>query len=333
MARNSGRRGVKDVAALRDIPQSFFMKTFIPSRFAAFFSLLVVTCTLAAQTSDDNLWETKNSQEAQAEAQARIEKIRNEIKSLNGHPWAGEYYHGDGLGVNVSFYIAPDAGFVFEWRGCLGLYDRNYGTVSFENDLVSINPILPNRRGAGFEGIAMEFLPVFWGKRVYMVPSDEVVKFCNDINSEREPRKEAHGFFLLRRGDEKVEVTGFPVLPEKYRPYILKKPVRVTVISVGESETKAGRYGGSWIYTTVTVMAGSKQGLLPGMRMYLVNPEHVSTGLLEVVEVSATSAKVLVRRDADSKYDQALQAGWQLATCPSYARALKKYSGWKTDTQ
>jgi len=296
------------------------MKAFIPSRFVALFSLFVFVSALAAQTGEGV---SKRSPEADAEAQARIEKIRNEIKALNGHPWAGEYYHGDGLGVNVTLRLAPDAGFVFEWHGCLGLYDRNYGTVSFENGLVRLNPVLPNKRGAGFEGIATEFLPIFWGKRTYLVPSDEVVEFCNDINSEREPRERAHGFFLLRRGDEKIKVTGVPVLPEKYRAYILKEPVRATVISVGESETKKGKYM-TVILETATISAGSKQGLLPGMRMYLVKPDRLGAGMIEVVEVSATSAKVVVRRDVDSKYEKAPQIGWLLATCPSYARALKK---------
>jgi hypothetical protein len=35
----------------------------------------------------------------------------------------------DGLGVNVEVFLAPRAGFVFRWEGCLGLYDQNFGTV------------------------------------------------------------------------------------------------------------------------------------------------------------------------------------------------------------
>jgi hypothetical protein len=40
----------------------------------------------------------------------------------------GQYYLGDGLGVNCSLELHPDHRFRFVWRGCLGMYDRNQGT-------------------------------------------------------------------------------------------------------------------------------------------------------------------------------------------------------------
>lgn len=298
------------------------MKTFISSCLVASFSWLVLQGALMAQTfNDDPKWQ------AQTEARKRIEKIKNEIKTLNGHPWAGEYFEGDGFGRNISFYIAPNAGFVFECYGDMGFCDRNYGTVSFDNGLVRLNPVFPNKR-EGAQGIAPELLPVAWGKRHYLVPPDKIVEFCNDINYGREPRNGLHGFFFLRRGDEEIEVTGYPVLPEKYRAYILEKPVSATVISVGESGTETGKYT-TYNLTTATISAGSKQGLLPGMRMYLVNnPRNerggwVQTGSIDIVEVGESSAKVLVR--CSGKYEQAPQTGWQLATCPDYVSALKKY--------
>src|SRR4030095_1837931 len=59
----------------------------------------------------------------------RGRRIRAELLNLPKHAWAGDYYRGDGLGVNVSLLIAPEAGFVFTWDGCLGRYDWNYGNV------------------------------------------------------------------------------------------------------------------------------------------------------------------------------------------------------------
>jgi hypothetical protein len=72
----------------------------------------------------------KRSERAEKTADALRQQVREEIKSLGHHVWAGEYYFGDGLGVNVSLILAPKFGYVFEWRGCLGLYDRNYGAVT-----------------------------------------------------------------------------------------------------------------------------------------------------------------------------------------------------------
>src|ERR1700730_15103618 len=71
----------------------------------------------------------KFSTQAENEARARKGKIQAEIKGLGEHPWAGEYYEGDGLGVGISLSLAPESGFVFEWHGCMGVYDRNYGEL------------------------------------------------------------------------------------------------------------------------------------------------------------------------------------------------------------
>ncbi len=71
----------------------------------------------------------KFSDEVEKTAKKLQEKIQEEIKTLGEHPWAGEYYEGDGLGVNVSLSITPKAGYLYEWHGCMGLYDRNYGAV------------------------------------------------------------------------------------------------------------------------------------------------------------------------------------------------------------
>src|SRR5687767_13739491 len=67
--------------------------------------------------------------EAEAATAARERAFRDELTAFQEHPWAGEYYYGDGLGVNVRLLLTPQSGFVFQWRGCLGVYDRNHGAV------------------------------------------------------------------------------------------------------------------------------------------------------------------------------------------------------------
>src|SRR5690242_13014799 len=69
----------------------------------------------------------KFSSWSQATVEARRKRINHEVKNLKDHPWAGNYYEGDGLGVNVNLSLAPKSGFSFTWYGCLGLYDLNYG--------------------------------------------------------------------------------------------------------------------------------------------------------------------------------------------------------------
>jgi hypothetical protein len=67
--------------------------------------LLVYTPNIAyarAQTDDVPKKLSKSSVAASA---AQTKKIRQELRSLSGHDWAGEYYFGDGLGVNVSLTL------------------------------------------------------------------------------------------------------------------------------------------------------------------------------------------------------------------------------------
>jgi hypothetical protein len=84
-------------------------------------SLLVVAllwAIIGCGSGDDG--PRRSAQIERAAAKLR-DSIKAEIVALRDHRWAGEYYHGDGLGVNVSFIVASKAGYLFEWHGCLGL--------------------------------------------------------------------------------------------------------------------------------------------------------------------------------------------------------------------
>src|SRR3954452_14883212 len=47
------------------------------------------------------------------------EAITTSLKAI-----AGEYYFGDGTGVNCSLNVHQRGTFSFQWRGCLGTYDE-----------------------------------------------------------------------------------------------------------------------------------------------------------------------------------------------------------------
>jgi hypothetical protein len=80
------------------------------------------TATKGAPSSK-TVEEQKLSQDAERAVTLRRKKIQEDMATLEDHPWAGDYYEGDGTGVNVSLTLAPNSGFVFEWHGCGGLYD------------------------------------------------------------------------------------------------------------------------------------------------------------------------------------------------------------------
>jgi hypothetical protein len=48
---------------------------------------------------------------------------------------AGEYYFGDGNGVNCSLTVKPESRFSLTWRGCLGVYYQNESQASGSSNL------------------------------------------------------------------------------------------------------------------------------------------------------------------------------------------------------
>ncbi len=253
---------------------------------------------------------SKLSPSAERNAQNRTAAILAEIKGLGDHEWAGKYYAGDGLGVNQSIVIAPAAGYVFEWHGCLGLYDRNYGTARQLNDVIRLSFTFENQR-KGFQGIAPEFVPVSWGARRYLIPADDFVGFCNDINQGREPRNESHGSYLMRTGDEKKPVTGFPNVPEKYRDYLLVKPIVATIIAVGPVTTRPSIAKWKFKDTPVTLDVGKDQGLQVGMELFVTDPPDMVESV-RISKVEASSAEAVMTQTGED--DPGPRTGWRLST-------------------
>jgi len=229
---------------------------------------------------------------SQAAATARAWQIKAELAQLKGPEWAGEYYEGDGLGVNVSLLIAPRAGFVFRWQGCLGLYGLNYGGVEATGGRLKLLFEHPNQRGIG--GFEPELTPVLWGNRHYLIPPGEMVEFANDVNAGLEPRKDIHGTYLLRRGDERKKARGAPAIPAEYRGYLLSAPIRARVSSVGESRTeKQSECLSKGRVTPVTLAAGSGKGVKVGMKFHLYSPSKSYTTMkVTKVEDGASEGEV-----------------------------------------
>jgi hypothetical protein len=239
----------------------------------------------------------KLSEKALAAYGERENRIKEELAQLKDNQWAGEYYYGDGLGVNVELIIAPKSGFVFTWHGCLGLYDLNYGNVEWTDRKIKLLFEHSNKR-KGFQGIAPELIPVKWGERHYLIPSNEVVKFTNAVNGGFEPCSMffCNRRFLMKRGDEKKKVKGQPNVPEEYRVYLLKKPIRLGIISIGESRIERAKNDPEFQYriTKVILNAGSAKGVWLGMKFHVYNPSNVSeSAKVTKVEEEFSEAEIL----------------------------------------
>ncbi len=233
--------------------------------------------------------------------------IDEELNALTGHPWAGRYYYGDGLGVNVALSLAPKSGFAFTWNGCLGLYDLNYGDVVEVDGRIRLIFKYPNDR-KGFQGIAPELIPIVWGERHYLISTDEVLRFANAINAGFEPSETMGGSFLLKEGDQLKAVNGQPNLPSPYSEYLLKQSIQAEISSIKESHIEKDAR-----ITTLILNVGRDQRVKQEMEFYVYSPSTVfEWARITKVDNSNSEAEV-IQRLADEKYGR-LSIDWKLST-------------------
>ena len=258
----------------------------------------------------------------QAIIKAKSQQIEKEIAQLKDHPWAGQYYFGDGLGANVSLTLAPKNGFTIVWHGCMGLYDQNHGTVEWDEDknILKMSFAFEVEKEYYIGRYASEYKPIRWGERVYLIPANEIVQFCNEINSGSEPRKGLWGESFLRRGDEKKETQGKPVLPEEFMSCLFDEPVDAAITSVkGVRETRDITDSPVFI-TTVVISKGKKDGLVPDMKLYVMEPEDIFESMkLTKVEETQSEGEFHIWSSGTRKTPTPVE-GWQLSTRPRWRR-------------
>jgi hypothetical protein len=189
---------------------------------------------------------------------------------------AGEYYQGDGLGVNCTLKLAKEGTFSFRWTGCLGEYDRNHGTAKITNGHLILKPARPNVR-EGFQGMATDLVPIKWKERVYLVGKKEAKDFCNSVNSGfLEPRNHAHGSFYLRDDDWKKKVDGQPMVPKEWQEWLLSKPIEGSVTNVLKDDK-------------ATMNLGTRDGVWIGLQLWEVDGRD---GPVDVLAVEADSCTI-----------------------------------------
>jgi hypothetical protein len=243
------------------------------------------------------------SKNAEKTAATLREKIKAELKTLGSHEWAGEYAQ-NGAFEYASLILAPKSGYVFEWHFDVGLYDRNYGAVLWDEGTLHLSFTFPNIRKA-HRGINPEFIPVAWGERLYLVPSDDIVGFCNGVNAD------GHPSYLLRVGDEEKEVKGFPAVPQEFKSYLLAHPIGAEIIGVESYTTRPSICDWKLKDTSVVVNRGKKHGLLKGMELHVVKPEHSgeSVRIINVDDERAEGVMTQIGEEAAGP-----QIGWTLST-------------------
>lgn len=77
------------------------------SRWCMLGGLVVVLLAMVFLLTADSKIVPQKSTEAVTEEERRRTLIQAEISELTNHPWAGEYYKGDGLSENCYLSISP----------------------------------------------------------------------------------------------------------------------------------------------------------------------------------------------------------------------------------
>jgi hypothetical protein len=272
------------------------------------YAAIILSIATASEGFSQN--DERRSPRSEKTAEAKRKQILKEIAKLKDHEWAGDYFAGDGLGVNTSLTLAPEGGYVFEWHGCLGLYDRNFGAVTFTNNRIQLSFTFPNER-KGFQGIAPEFIPVIWKSRHYLVPADDMIGFCNHVNEGEEPRAAVRGFYFLRRGDEKKAVDGLPKVPGEFQPYLLMHPIHATITNVAPYLTRPSIADWKFKDTLVTLNIGTKAGLRIGMELVVTQPINIVESV-RITKVEDTWSEAVMTQTGEN--EPGPKIGWELCT-------------------
>ncbi|MEO7717107.1 MAG: hypothetical protein ABIY70_12960 [Capsulimonas sp.] len=121
-----------------------------------------------------------------------------------------------------------------------------------------------------------EYYPVHWGKRHYLINSDDMVQFCNSVNDATQYNQDLSRSDFIRSGEEELPHESLmPDVPAEWRPYLLPSVVRGQVTRIIDDKTGA-------------IDIGSTSGLQPGMKLR----EENTHSDVEVVTCSPKSAVV-----------------------------------------
>jgi hypothetical protein len=261
------------------------------------------------------------SKSNQALVKAKSQKIENEIARLKDHPWAGKYSYGDGLSGAV-LSLAPQNGFTVQRIADIGLLDQNHGTVDWDGKRIKLSFAFEADESNSIirRVVNSECIPVRWDKRLYLIPENGIIHFCNAVNSGSEPQKGPIGLFFLRSGDDRKEAKGKPELPEEFMSYLLDEPINATIVSIKNIREEQGTLLGreySRNIATVVVDKGKRDGLLPGMQLYILKREIPGFPMVRLTNIGETQSEgeCPYTFSADPRPNTVtVSEGWQLST-------------------
>lgn len=213
-----------------------------------------------------------------------------------------------------SFSVAPSTGFYLFRGSDYRYWSCAWGRVEFREGRLILIPD-PSVPVEGMRGVALDWTPIVWGDRHYLIATDAILDFVNSVNNGYEPSYRVLGFggsYFKKKGDDNVRVSGFPNVPQTYRRFLLTEPIRGNVKSVGNFTVEKIDGDKTEVRTTtVTLNVGSKQGVMVGMRFVTYKPQRVHENII-VTNVFENSSKAIVRQEGN--YRDAPSTKWKIST-------------------
>lgn len=241
-----------------------------------------------------------------ADVVRRRERVREAIQMPPQAAWAGEYLEGDGLGENVVLSLAPSAGIAATWHGCMGLYGSNEGEVEERDDgslLFHFNR--PNGEiGLPTPGtFPSKVRLVRWGARRYLLSDGQMMDFVNAMHRGWEPRSEPQGFFLLAKGDEKIQVSGLPELPKSVLASVRYSPL-IGHVSAIEGRERVGRPDFPQCRVRIRVRIPDGEWVVPGLEFKVIDPinEYADFRITEVAGTQVLAEDVMLQDCLDTAH-------------------------------
>lgn len=267
------------------------------------FSPNLLAARVISDTVRDECYARLQAEESTIHAQ--IDLIEREIEVIQysgdseapwGADWAGEYYTGDGLGVNVTIYLAPMTGIAYRNYGCMGLYDADYGTiVESLPDGLHVNLALGAECGS-FLRDRLYF--VCWGDRKYLVPENRMLDVVNAYNQGGYSRSRLGGVPKRHvegesyRGSSRPDPEGPPQLAPEYAKLILEEPIALTVSAVSDERLTIETYS-KRIDCLVEFSTGSDAGVFEGMELEYGYSDTRGTVWINEVTRSACKGRLM----------------------------------------
>jgi hypothetical protein len=209
---------------------------------------------------------------------------------------AGLYFRGDGF-VNSSLQIEPDGRFVYTWWADDRGHARQEGTAEVVEGLLVLKPLKTESNRDG-KITHPGYRPVRWDDRLYLLREEDFLKFCNHVNLGLEPRNANLGPYYLKMTQEQIRrdenkpdygrADGLPGLPARWKPFLLKAPLRGKVVEVLDRDH-------------ARINLGSEDGLREGMMLFVeedgspADDPHVAGLSVTDVEANRCTANLVLR--------------------------------------